>query len=164
MPPYPHHDGAPPRRFQFPVFLETELAQPYLGDAPEAESPPDFQYLQDFHGLGVNPPFMCDSPERHFKNGSHLFRSSPNRDFPLKTRSGSKITRLPASSKRYPKDIEKNKNTDAGDSPDCTDVEVVHDYENYQPCNRVFDQHGKFFDQVVYDCNNCHNKEDCNDD
>jgi len=45
---------AAPRGLQFPVFPETELVPPCLGRGLETGSPPNIQYLQDFHSLGVN--------------------------------------------------------------------------------------------------------------
>ena len=53
-------DGAPPRRLQFPVFLETGLAPPWPVRGPEAGSPPiNSRYITDFHRMGVNRIGSC---------------------------------------------------------------------------------------------------------
>jgi len=53
-------DGAPPRRLQFPIFLETGLAPPWPVRGPEAGSPPiNSRYITDFHRMGVNRIGSC---------------------------------------------------------------------------------------------------------
>ena len=56
-------DGAPPRRLQFPIFLETGLAPPCPVRGPETGSPPiNSRYITDFHRMGVNQIGSCLFP------------------------------------------------------------------------------------------------------
>jgi hypothetical protein len=66
--------GAPPRRLQFPVFPQTELAPPCRKEALRQRSPRKGD-SEDFHGLGVNLIGSCAFPQNTFFVS--LFKSAP---------------------------------------------------------------------------------------
>jgi hypothetical protein len=65
-------DGAPPRRINYTIKKTTICpAVPYRG--PEAGSPPNIQYLQDFYSSGMNRIGSCPVLQSRF------FSSIPGR-------------------------------------------------------------------------------------